>query len=83
MLLKGNTTNSNYESIFSFEKNTSMDGEDNAEEDEDDVLLTKFGGSEPRAAPMDKTALSFVYNLSKREENKKDVGTRRRVADVQ
>jgi hypothetical protein len=63
----------------------SMDEEGGVEEedDDDDVLLTKFGGPEPRAAPMDKTALSFVYNLSKREENKKDAGTRRRVADVQ
>ena len=52
-------------------------------EDDNDVLLTKFGGSEPRAAPMDKTALSFVYNLLKREENKKDEGTRRRVVEVQ
>ena len=60
-----------------------MDEEDVEEEDDDDVLLTKFGGPEPRSAPMDKTALSFVYNLSKREENKKDEGTRRRVVEVQ
>ena len=53
------------------------------DEDEDGVPITIFGGSEPRSAPMDRTALSLVYNSSKREENKKDVGTRRRVADVQ
>ena len=73
--------------VFFFEEikiqKRSMDEEDVEEEDDDDVLLTKFGGPEPRAAPMDKTALSFVYNLSKAEENKKDEGTRRRVVEVQ